>query len=314
MSGVASSYRSPRRGRALALAGLHALAGCIDVEAEPDAVNVECRRSADALSNVVLVTARLGNLGTVRCSGVAVTRTLVVTSLGCVTVPASLVAIYGSPGAIDVEPMAGIYEADATGDGDCIGGVAAEDGSFATQFGPSIEAERIEVYLASERVNQPGHEVVDVLRVPTSRCADGIALLRLASSVGLSPIPVRASDAREGDEPAVLSAVIVQPDFSLTKRDVDLELPPPSGSGADARAFEMPGTCPDQSGAGLFSIASGALLGVLGSSLGSADCSTPGAGTGVRLAPFRRMLIEAAAPEALQVESGSLPSLDCDGL
>jgi hypothetical protein len=77
----------------------------------------------------------------------------------------------------------------------------------------------------------------------------------------------------------------------------------PSPRAGSPRSFELAETCPDQSGGGLFSATTGALVGVLGSSSGSMDCRAPAQGMALRLAPFRRLLIAAAAPEKLELES-----------
>jgi len=294
------------RGALLALLLALAPAGCIDTELDTS-TSVSCGSLDAALGNVVFVSADLGSLGLIRCSGVLLTRTLVVTALGCTMVPNALADRYGLDEPPDVEPSGDVAFAGAVDAADCEAGSPLEDGSFATLFGAPLRSDVFEVYLPSEQVRESGHSVSVVSRVGTTRCSVGIALLELASGIGSGPLAVRVEDVQE--DALLLSYLSVTNAATLERHDLPF-VTVASSEPSSEPSFELPETCPEQSGAAVFSPVSGALVGILGASRGSNDCRSPGLGTGVRLAAFRRSLLAAAAPEALLLESGpAAPSL-----
>jgi hypothetical protein len=279
---------------------------CIDTELDTS-TSAACPSLGEAFGKVVFISAYVGSLGLVRCSGVLLTRTLIVTALGCTMVPNSLADRYGR-----AEPPDGVLSGDVyySGDvdgADCKDGVSVEDGTFATLFGPALPSEAFEVYLPSERITADGHTVSEVSRVGTTRCAPGVALLKLASGLGPGRIAIRAEEGDATEQPLVLSYLSVTNAATLERQDISL----PSGTGSEPSAtnsFDIADTCPEQSGGALFSATSGALVGILGSSRGTDDCQRRDSGTAVRLSAFRRSLIAAAEPEALELESGPTTS------
>lgn len=290
-------FEQPRT--AALFVGALAAVACIDTEVTPLTVT-DCAALGASDDNIVFITAALESWGHIQCSGVLVTRTLIVTSLGCTMVPNELAHDYGRE-APDAQSSGAVFFSGAAEAADCNAGVAQEDGSFSTLYGAPIAAEQFAVYLSSERIRDAGHGVSRVWRAGATRCSPGIALLQLSAGLGPSPLPVRFYDTL-GEEPLLLSYLSVDASAGLLREDqVTVGLPPSTGA---AHVFEVPDTCPDQSGGALFSATTGALVGVLDSSIGGARCGTLGQGTAVRIAPFRRLLVEAAAPEPVRIESG----------
>jgi hypothetical protein len=281
---------------------LPVLLSCIDTQTAPGDNVAVCAPPGNNLSNVVFITAGLGDSGVVRCSGIAITRTLIVTALGCVTLPSDLAASEATaPGSLDRRTGAVHYAGTADVD-DCVDGVPTEDGSFSTLYSTPLDPDVFNVYLDTDRVNEVGYEVSAIVRVPATRCSDGIALLELPSGIGLNPVPIRATTAAVDNEPLVLSYISVESGFALQRND---SVPAPrivAAEAATSPSFELSETCPQQSGGGLFSSATGALVGIVTSSAGAPDCTARARGSGVALAPFRRMLIEASLPERLLIE------------
>jgi hypothetical protein len=304
MSWLESFALHTRSGRGLTLSlgfGL-ASAACIDTELAPIS-EVDCPAQTQATDNIVFVVAQLGNLGLVQCSGVLISRTLVVTALGCTMVPNEVADSYGREQLPDAEATGNVYYSGAVDPADCNGGNAIEDGSFSTLVGDPLPKEAFSVYLASERLTDAGYEVSEVRRVGGTRCSAGLALLKLSSGIGSSASPVRAEETDGLDEPLLLRYLSVGARFVLEREELATQLNPSVLAGSP-RSFELAETCPKQSGGALFSATTGALVGILASSSGSMDCRAPAPGTALRLAPFRRSLIAAAAPEKLELESG----------
>jgi hypothetical protein len=263
----------------------------------------DCAPLVAAEDNVVFLQGSLGNHGTISCSGVLITRTLVATSLGCTMVPNSLATVYGS--GEPAESTGRIYRS-AEAEANCSADTVVEDGSFSGLYGEPIAADRFVVHLHSEHVlRDPGRAVSEVLRAGATRCSAGLALLQLSFGVGAQARPLRLADEPSSEEPLLLRYLSVQDDFTLERSELPVALGVPASTGS-AHTLALSETCPDQSGAALSSATTGALVGLLDSSLAAPECSSTGPGTAVRLAPFRRLLIEAAEPELLEIESGPL--------
>jgi hypothetical protein len=274
---------------------------CVDEQTAPGDNVADCASPGNNLSNVVFITAGLGDSGVVRCSGIAITRTLIVTALGCVTLPSQLAAgDPAGPGSLD-RRSGSIYYAGAAEVDDCVDGMPTEDGSFSTLYSTPLDPDVFNVYLDTDRVNEIGYEVSALVLVPATRCSDGIALLELPSGIGLEPVPIRGTTAAIDNEPVVLSYISVESGFALQRND-SLPAPIVATTAGTSRSFELAETCPQESGGGLFSSRTGALIGIVTSSAGDPGCQTRARGSGVALAPFRRMLIEAALPERLRIE------------
>ena len=274
---------------------------CIDTELDEPAP-ILCPAPSDSPGNVVFISAYLGSLGWVRCSGILITRTLVATALGCTMAPGEIADLYGRDEPPGLEPTSDIYFSGAVDPADCSAGTAVEDGSFATLFGPPLPKEAFQVYLPGESILDYGRDVSEVLRTGVTRCSPGIALLRLDSGAGPSAIPVRVEGTASADESLLLSYLSVR-DATLERKDLML-IPAGASQASAPGSLEFSETCPEQAGGGLFSATSGALVGILAESHGSDSCRTPAVGTAVPVSAFRRMLLEAAAPDELELESG----------
>lgn len=299
MRSRASSLHGWVTGTALGRAWLLGLGavGCIDTEVEP-LLLTECA-SPVAEDNVVFIVARVDDAITLNCSGVLLTRTLVATALGCTMVPSRFADGHGR----EKRPSGTIGFADAPGPSVCSEGHTIEEGSFAAWYGPPLLAESFSVFLPAQDVTGNGQGVDSVHRVGTSPCSPGLALLELSAGFAAEPLPLRFAESFSAGEPVQLSYLRVAGDFTAERQDLSrtISLPPSTGA---ARAFALDETCPDQSGGAVFSSATGALLGVLGSSRGAPRCTALGAGSAVPIALFRRLLIDVADPELLEIESG----------
>src|SRR6476620_9221359 len=102
---------------------------CIDTALDEPAPIV-CPAPGDSPGNVVFVSAYLGSLGWVRCSGILVTRTLVASALGCTMAPGEIADLYGRDEPPGVEPTSDVYYSGAVDPADCSAETAVEDGSF----------------------------------------------------------------------------------------------------------------------------------------------------------------------------------------
>jgi hypothetical protein len=276
---------------------------CVDTDLAP--TPAECPAPSNGLDNVVFITAAVHDLGTLRCSGVAVTGTLIVTAPGCVVVPNALVEDYAHPPPPERVPPGAVHLPTGVDPADCAGGGAREDGSFSTLFATTLPAEAFDVYLPSERINAGGHPVGEVLRLPGTRCSSGVALLKLNSSIVPQGLSIAGGDLDDTDEPALLSYVATGPRYTIERRDLPAKLAAADAGASPPGSFSVPDTCPAQSGAGIFSASTGALIGVLASSAGDVNCQAPAPGLGVRVADFRRVLDEAAGPT---LEGEAVPS------
>jgi hypothetical protein len=114
------------------------------------------------------------------------------------------------------------------------------------------------------------------------------------------------------DDPLLLRSAELGRAFLVEEEQVDVTRLPSTGSDPP-RSFSLAQTCERQSGGGVFSASSGALVGILTSSLGR-SCAEPDIGVVVELAPFRRWLLDAGGPELLLVEPepGAAGVASCD--
>lgn len=275
---------------------------CIDTSVVDAAVGGARCPLANSSPTLVFVTASLGSLGTIRCSGVAVSRTLVMTARGCVAVPNALRGSYPPP-EDDSAPLTGdIYYADSVEEGGCQQMRAVEDGSLSTSFGDTLPPGAFDVYTSLERVTRRGLVVTEIIAPSGSRCAQGIALLRLESGLDAGALTIGAMQSQASND-TTLSHVAVGAAYTLERHDV----PVPVANGANGSSllptsFEAPDTCPEQTGGAFFSNSTGALVGVLASSLGSPDCTQPASGVVVPVMPFWALLEETAAPDTIALE------------
>jgi len=292
---------------------LVAVLGCISTDlptsdaARPCAARMNQSTAPDA---VVQVRADL-KPGVLRCSGVAIAPTLVVTALGCVVRPAALGDPVPSGPSETRGRLPNIYPASVPYDQVCRREgtwSAREDGSFSARLGKPIAAADILVRRSGDDRVWAAKEVAN--SGAGSRCADGIAVLTLERQLDVTPLPVRFEETSAVDELVTLSGHCVSGKtvrprqvpsrIQAVTTDVGTEAAPPR-----ALALQRTVSSFDFGGA-VFSPDSGALLGVIASgSEESCDDQDPeGASIAIRLAPFRRMLLEVArgAGEALHSE------------
>jgi hypothetical protein len=297
------------------------LLGCVSTSLESRAVPGACIGvpDIDPLRSPVVVITMVSESGWVLCSGVAIAPSLVLTSLGCVSLPVA-------PQGPNPLLQAGTFPVEFShvdDEGLCRpedGWRPLEDGTLAARFGRVADA-------ADVTISTDGSdEEISVLQIftarPTSLCRDDLALLSLAERVDVSPIALRLTDSDGIDDPVILSGNCLA-DGTLVPHDAPARIQgisyqsatsdlPPRALLLDRQAARLAG------GGGVFSQTSGALLGIIMSGIGG-DCSeADGETIALRLGPYRRMLLDGAVDsgELLQVEPSpagqSQPFARCD--
>jgi hypothetical protein len=246
---------------------------------------------AAASSSLVLLKSQLGE-GLLRCSGVVIAPTLVLTSLACAYRPHSL----GDPQ--PMRPQSKFYDAALDLDQLCErdqGWTAREDGSFAAAFGKPLEPSVMQVYLASDPSTT--FAVRDVFASGAqSPCSPGLALLELERETDIPALPLSFDDPAPEDpvwveghctsSPSVVATSEPSSVVALAAGDGNEQAPPwsmlVSGS---TRGTDIGGAVVSQAGA---------LVGVIVSGTGSA-CTDAGSETfAVRISAFRKLLLETA--------------------
>jgi len=265
------------------------------------------RPSAQASSALVLIRSQMQE-GYLRCSGVVIAPTLVVTSLACAFRPSSL----GDPdpalrsvstffnAAIDFARVCDPARAWAP----------VEDGSFAATFGKPLDPAVMSVYLASDVERTLAVKSVFASGA-TSPCAPGLALLELEREIAVPALPVRLADGPL-EEAVSLSGhcadgryiqTHVQPSRVVARTDqLGSEQAPPWSMLLPGGSLET------DIGGAVVSAQTGALVGVIVSGSGSA-CSAldPGAQTfAVRIAAFRSLLLETARARGIDLRVEAL--------
>jgi hypothetical protein len=214
------------------------------------------------------------------CSGVALAPNLVATGLSCVT-PSQ----------------------DVTFDCDDESWLPVESGNFGAWF-EVADPELITVQsttLVGEQL-QFGN-AVGVRKIlssgSVSGCADDLAILVLADSVTESRAAVRLVDAYRAEEAVVVRGVssyaskVLEATVSAVTGSIGSDISPPRGLVIDV------GTCADDRGGAVISAETGALIGLVQWS--TEDCA--GQTIALQLAPFRRLLIEAAGAAGATLEA-----------
>jgi hypothetical protein len=256
---------------------------------------------------VVVLRADLDATSARYCSGVAVSPGLVVTSASCLTYPPD--GEYGDEATVADGPQFRASRStylDSQEYDELCDPVRAraprEDGRFGARLGEPVPLQSLAVALADD-ASRPMLGVDAVLSVSGgSRCNDGVAVLRLKEPLALPEVPARFEAVDHAGEAVVVSGLadamgrLVRRDASAqVERVTDLtgdELAPPRSLLLNL------GTCPFERGGAVFSADSGALIGLVAWGQNSAcEASTSSSGTTVatRLAPFRNLLLEAAA-------------------
>jgi hypothetical protein len=302
-------------------------AGCIDTNLDPP-VFLPCASalSAELAREAVVAIEADPPEGFLLCSGVAIAKTLVITNISCVFRPSEI----GDPDEItppeEVEffPDA-IYPSvaydSACGRDEDWGPI--EDGTFLSSFGKPLNVPDLSV----SKIDAP-EQPFDVRQVYTSnassRCASGIALLVLARELDVTPIPIRFEDTSQQGEAVTLGGRCFDAETRLVRQELDASIEVITEDEAEEAVSPRSlllsqGVATPSIGGAVFSPSSGALIGVISSGTGSPRCSTgePGADIlAVRVAPFRRMLLEVAEKESIslrsELDSGAGRSSVCD--
>jgi hypothetical protein len=253
--------------------------------------------------------------GRLLCSGVAVSKTLVVTSIGCAFRPSDI----GDPDELtdpdDIEYFPDLLYASVPYELVCDrerDWAPLENGSFSASFGKPLELSELHVYKASALEQR-----VDVKRIVTSsassRCAPGLALLVLERELDVTPLPIRLLETSFPDEPVLLSGNCVDGDH-LSRRDLDSGIEAITFDQAEAAApphslLVSQGVLAPTIGGAVVSPASGALIGIVASGTDyRCNKQDPAASTlAVRVASFRSLLLDVAGDEGITLLSEPSP-------
>jgi hypothetical protein len=265
------------------------------------------RPTTQGSSALVLVASQMQE-GLLRCSGVAIAPSLVVTSLACTYRPSSV----GDPdpavrraskffaAGIDLERVCDPARAWAP----------VEDGSFSAAFGKPLDPSAMSVYLASDVERTFAVKSVFASGA-TSPCAPGLALLELEREIAVSALPVRLAD-------GPLEEAVSLGGHCAAGRYIQTHVQPSSVVAMTAElgseqappwSLLLPGGSLDTDiGGAVVSAQTGALVGVIVSGSGS-ECSAlePGAQTfAVRIAAFRSLLLETARARGIDLRVEAL--------
>ncbi len=278
---------------------------CIDTAVPaPPPVPLCVQRAPVDEAPIVVVTADLGSLGFIECSGVLVSPQVVLTHLGCLVLPPDL---YGEVPPEGEAPQLGsrsMFPSESDSLELCTSDATwrlTENGSFAGRFEEPVALRSLEV---SAPDDVEGLEAVGVRSVfasgAASRCADGLGVLVLEAPLELGRATLRLTDQTTIGEPVTVSGLITGGPSQIervTFDEGDAATPP------RAVALRHP-ACLSDIGAGVFSANSNALIGII--ELGATDaCDDPEEeAIALRLAAFRSLLLTAAedARETLHVE------------
>jgi hypothetical protein len=294
----------PGRLASVSLPALLATA-CIDTTVPAAPPIAFCIQHAPAAERpVVVVTADLGSLGFIECSGVLVSPKVVLTHLGCLVLPPD---VYGEVPPEIEEPQSGsrsVFPNERDDVGFCANApdwVLVEDGSFAGRFEEPVALSSLEVTRADDL---EGLEAVRVRRVyvsgAASRCSDALGVLVLSSEITLGRPTLRLTHQTSVGEPVELLGLNSGGSSRIervTRDQGDTATPP--------RAIALRhAACLSDVGGGVFSANGNALIGII--AMGATDaCDDPAAEIiALQLSPFQNLLLAAAddARETLFVE------------
>jgi hypothetical protein len=284
-----------------------ALGACIDTDTETVMPEVVCDGLAPAEPPpAVEVFADLGPLGFIRCSGVAVSPRVVLTSSACLVLPPELDGLVPVESNEEYRSSRSQFPEDMSYDVACRPGstwAPLEDGSFRGRLEEPVALSMLDVTAGS---SEPSLST-GVRRIfrsgAASRCGDAIAALVLNDALSVAPSRVRLVEASAVGEPVSVNGIDAQ--RSATVQTVTAEL---GDATAPPRALSLTQqTCPSELGAGVFSDVTGALVGIVNFGIG-AGCNDPeGRTIAARLSAFQRLLFDAAleAGDALHIEPGT---------
>lgn len=299
--------------------------GCVSTRDEPlvDAPLCLTEKQQPAPWNaVVYVTTSLRRAGDIDCSGVAIAPTLVLTNISCLMLPPTVEEAELDMDVPDVfTDFAMVYFGDVDYGADCFSEGTwspVESGDFSERVSETVDSSAVTVSSVAD--GQPTM-TVSVRRIlvsrTESRCWDSLAVLVLDQSLGVEPATVRIDEETSVQSPVTLSGMWLEDD-RLARHEVPATVLAVTNESEDGaappRSLALSGfVCMYEHGGGVFDDESGALIGVI-SSERDFQCIDEEAGTvATRLAPFRRMLAEAAADtsETLRIEKiADAPSAD----
>jgi hypothetical protein len=317
--------RSPPRAAFCAVPWWIALSciGCIPTDLEPIPPAPVCK-AVDVESagpdSVVRVISRLGAIGDMRCSGVAIAPSLVLTGLGCV---AHLNDPEVSDPIASMDVVAGVATAiwfAAVRDYSAIcdsGWSLVEDGSFEGWLGEPLDPSSIEVGVQTREIEQSGTNELPTVKVEhvftshsSTRCRDDIAVLQLEEPLDVLPLPLRLASTDALSEPVILSN-FCNSGGTNTRRDTPSQVEAVTEDAADPllppRSLQLAGELGlSAPGGAVLSADTGTLIGMIvsGTKRSCESQTTEGTTIAARLMPFRRMLLDAAtaADEVLWLE------------
>lgn len=298
---------------------LAALPACIDTSPVGLTLPPLCLATSAApepSESVVLVEGDLRLAGRTVCSGYAVTPSVIVTNSVCVIMPAGLVAsdldrplempsfegeYYAYSGNVD---YASVCDVDA-------GWEPREQGQFGAWPGEPLSPSQLTVSILEQGEPVAVSNVRQVLLSHAgSRCADSIAALVLAEPLPVPYRPLRLSEETQAGEAVIMSSLDPMAVTTLERSaNIEVVTGVVHQPGVPARALVLSQqSCYYEPGGGLLSEASGALIGVLGYGTGSYCGDPQGKTMATVIAPYQRMLMEAAdaAPDVLHLEPAPL--------
>ena len=323
MSRWGSSVRRCRaragRWRAL-VAGFTLPMGCVATDSEAPAQARLCTARAApnvGSGSVVMISADLGEYGTLRCSGALVAPTLVLTSRLCLGLPSEVQALVLDPPVTTEETRAGerglygVYVDYVSGCSSDAGWRAIEDGSFSSRLGDDIEQTSLLVSVVEPDASVRSMSTVrDVFAAVTeSRCDNYLAILALDVALEPTPVPVRMKETASVGDRVQLSGI-----WSMQSRPrphtVAATIEAITGGLGSATAPPLSAqlstqVCDFEAGGPVIAEDTGALIGIVATPTGT-ECGDPlGRTVATRVAPFRQLLVDAVLEtgESLQVEA-----------
>ncbi len=274
---------------------------CVSTELDESSVDGVCVDTAAVAARsdaIALIGTELTDDTFVICSAAVIAPRLLLTSLTCVAVPADVDRA--------LEENLSLDSASCT----TPAGSPQEDGSLATRFAGLAEPRSIEVYFPPDAI-EARLPVIDVaVASGNSGCTDNLALLVLDESLPVSPVALRLNDPAPAGEAVVVADLELidgsfQPRATVAHVAVSPRLDSRPALPARALTLDHP-ACDFGLGGAVFAEQTGALIGLVPPSV-VGGCSIPERPTvGLRLAPFRRMLLDTARNEAattLRLES-----------
>lgn len=261
--------------------------------------------------SAVLVHGSLREAGELDCSGIALTPRLVLSNVLCLVLPAEL-------DLSDLDMPLGRPSFDGipgyTGDVDYTGSCASaagwgptEDGSFAAWLGASLEPSSFTVQLLRDGQLVASSSVRRVwFPHAGSRCWDTLAALVLEEPLDVTPRAVRLEETSRVGESITLSAFGPSLRVPLERLgEIEAITDQAGDASAPPRSLLLSKqVCNYEPGGGVLSAETGAAIGVIAFGTGD-ECGDPeGRTIATRIAPFRRLLLDAAqdAGESLPIE------------